>query len=191
MILAQRKVGRWDKRNLYYSDRQWETAWAGATAEWMQDSYLDVDQRATFFQVAYSSAPAMVMRSPGSGSKYPFTLRDADGQMLHGSHTYRLIVPPDAPANLFWALTIYNVTDGTMPETDQLLPSRNGFERTVKNADGSMEFWFGPARPDGVAETNFIKTVEGRAFLVCFRLYGADLAFYDQAWKLNDVVRVK
>jgi hypothetical protein len=129
----------------------------------------------------------------GSGSKYPFTLRDADGQILHGSHTYRLVVPPDAPANLFWVLTIYNITDGTMPETDQLLPSRNGFEKTVKNADGSMEFWFGPARPKCVAGTNFIKRVDGRDFLVCFRLYGADLAFYDETWKLklNDVETVK
>lgn len=61
MILALRQTGREDKRNLYYTDRQWERAWAGATADWMQDSYLDVNQRAGFFQYAYSSAPAMVM----------------------------------------------------------------------------------------------------------------------------------
>ncbi len=36
--------------------------WAGATSEWLQEGYL-VDQRAKYFQVAYSSAPAMVMVS--------------------------------------------------------------------------------------------------------------------------------
>lgn len=63
MILALRQLGRPDGRNLYYDDRQWERAWAGGTAEWMQESYLDVNQRAAFFQYAYSSAPAMVMRN--------------------------------------------------------------------------------------------------------------------------------
>ena len=57
MILALRRDSRPDKRNLYYKDRQYERAWAGATAEYMQESYLDVNQRATFFQYAYSSAP--------------------------------------------------------------------------------------------------------------------------------------
>jgi hypothetical protein len=65
MILANRQLGRPDGRQLYYDDRQWERAWAGGTAEFMQDNYLDVDQRAAFFQYAYSSAPAMVMRTIG------------------------------------------------------------------------------------------------------------------------------
>lgn len=39
MLPALRQLGRDDKRNLYYNDRQYETAWAGATADFMQDSY--------------------------------------------------------------------------------------------------------------------------------------------------------
>ncbi|WP_228533923.1 hypothetical protein [Nocardia sp. BSTN01] len=31
------------------------------------------------------------------------------------------------PAGVFWATTAYNITDGTMPETDQLLKSTNGY----------------------------------------------------------------
>jgi len=50
MILATRQLRRPDGRNLYYGDRQWERAWAGGTAEWLQESYLDVMQRACFFQ---------------------------------------------------------------------------------------------------------------------------------------------
>ena len=133
MILALRQLGRPDGRNLYYDDLQWERAWAGGTAEWMQESYLDVNQRAAFFQYAYSSAPAMVMRTTGAGSKYPFTARDADGAFLNGSNSYRLHLPPNPPAALFWAVTAYNVTDGTMPETPQLLPSINGFNDVAAN----------------------------------------------------------
>jgi hypothetical protein len=41
-IMATRQLGRPDGRNLYYKNRQWENVWAGATADWFQDSYLDI-----------------------------------------------------------------------------------------------------------------------------------------------------
>ena len=189
MILAQAQLGRDDQRDLYYPDRHWQTAWCGATAEWMQDSYLDINARARFFQYAYSSAPAMAIHSTGAGSKYPFSYRDADGDFLHGSHTYRLHLPPNPPAALFWAATAYNITDGTMPETDQLLPSTNGYYDIAKNDDGSIDLWFGPDQPDDVADAAFIKTVPGRNFLVAFRLYGTENTFYDQAWKPDDITK--
>ena len=191
MIMANRQLGRADGRNLYYKDRQFENVWAGATADWMQESYLDVDQRAAFFQIAYSSAPAMVMHTTGAGSKYPNAVRDKDGNFLNGSNTYKLRLPPDIPAGLFWAVTAYNITDGTMPETAQLLPSTNGYYNTPKQADGSIEIWFGPQKPDGVADTAFIQTIPRRNFLATVRLYGTGDAFYDQTWKPDDLVRVR
>lgn len=191
MIMANRQLGRSDGRNLYYKDRQYENVWAGATADWMQESYLDVDQRAGFFQIAYSSAPAMVMHTTGAGSKYPNAVRDKDGNFLNGSNTYKLRLPAPIPAGLFWAATAYNITDGTMPETKQLLPSTNGYYNTPKRADGSVELWFGPQKPDGVADSAFIQTVPGRNFLATVRLYGTEDAFYDQTWKPDDLVKVK
>jgi hypothetical protein len=191
MILATRQLGREDQRNTYYDDRQWEHAWSGATAEWMQESYLDLTVRSAFFQYAYSSAPAMVMHTTGAGSKYPYTIRDADGEFLNGSRTYRLHLPPDPPAGLFWAVTAYNVTDGTMPETEQALPSTNGYYDIPKNADGSLDLWLGPEQPAGVADSAFIQTIPGRAFVVALCLYGAEDAFYDQTWKPDDIVKVQ
>src|SRR5262245_19135211 len=131
MILATRQLGRPDGRNLYYKDRQYENVWAGATSEWLQSNYLDVNQRAGFFQIAFSSAPAMVMHTLGAGSKYPTTSRDANGEFLNGSNTYKLRLPPNAPSALFWAVTLYNITDGTMVETPQLMPSVNGLNEAV------------------------------------------------------------
>jgi hypothetical protein len=183
MILATRQLGRADGRNFYYDDRQWERAWAGGTAEWLQESYLDVMQRAAFFQYAYSSAPAMVMRTIGAGSKYPFTARDKEGRFLNGSNAYRLHLPAGIPAHLFWAVTAYNVVDGSMPETPQLLPSINGYNKVMKNADGSIDLFFGSSRPAAASETNWIQVIGGRDFLVALRLYGAEVAFYDQIWK--------
>ena len=191
MILALRQMGAPSGRTLYYDDRQYENAWSGVTSENFQESYLDIDQRASYYQYAYSSAPAMVMRTIGAGSKYPYTTRDADGEFLNGSNTYRLHLPPNPPAALFWAVTAYNITDGTMPETDQLLPSTNGYYDIPENEDGSIDIWFGPEQPDGVADSAFIKTVPGRDFLVALRLYGTGVEFYDQTWKPDDVVKVE
>jgi len=191
MILAMRQLGREDGRNLYYKDRKYETAWAGGTADWMQESYLDVNQRAGFFQYAYSSAPAMVMHTTGAGSKYPYTTRDAEGNFLKGANTYKLRLPPGIPAALFWAVTAYNVTDGTMPETSQLLPSTNGYYDIPKQPDGSIEIWFGPSKPQNVVDAAFIQTIPGRDFLVALRLYGAEDPFYDQTWKPDDIVKMR
>jgi hypothetical protein len=170
MILAYRQLGRADGRHRYYADRMYERAWAGATAEFMQKTYLDIDQRAAFFQYAYSSAPAMVMRTIGAGSKYPVANRDAEGNFLSGSNTYRLRLPANPPAALFWAVTAYNITDGTMPETPQLLPSINGYNKVEKNADGSIDIYFAPEKPADVAESNWIQTIAGRDFLSVLRL---------------------
>ncbi len=191
MILALRQKGRTDQRNLYYKDRQYERAWSAATAEFMQESYLDVDQRAAFFQYAYSSAPAMVMRTIGAGSKYPVTARDADGEFLNGSNNYKLHFPSGIPVKLFWAVTLYNVTDGTMPETPQLMPSINGFNNVEVNKDGSTDLYFGPSKPKGAPESNWIQSVDGRDFMTVIRLYGTGIEFFDQSWKPDDVVKIK
>jgi hypothetical protein len=191
MILASRQLGRPDGRQLYYKDRQYENVWAGATSDNFQQSYLDLDQRAGYYQIAFSSAPAMVMRTIGAGSKYPNTVRDANGEFLNGSNTYKLHLPPDPPAALFWAVTAYNITDGTMPETEQLLPSTNGFYDVPKNPDDSIDIWFAPKKPENVADSAFIQTVPGRNFIVALRLYGTGVGFFDQTWKPDDVVKVK
>jgi hypothetical protein len=129
MIFSMRVAGRADGADRYYTDRQYMNVWAGTDAQFFRPTYLDIDQRAGFFQYAYSSAPAMVNDIINHGSKYPATLRDGTGALLEGSSTYTLHLPAPIPALLFWAVTIYNPVDGTMPLTDQPFPSRNGLDK--------------------------------------------------------------
>lgn len=98
--------------------------------------------------------------------------------------------PPNPPAALFWAVTAYNITDGTMVETPQQMPSINGFNKVATNSDGSVDLWFGPSKPASASDSNFIQTVGGRNFLVALRLYGTGVEFFDQTWKPDDVVKV-
>ncbi len=149
MILARRQVGRDDQRQLYYKDRQWENSGreqpqSGCSTErWMPTS------------VRHSSrspipAPQLwLCIRPVPAQKYPYTSRDNTGKFLDGSNTYKLHLPPNPPAALFWAVTAYNITDGTMPETDQLLPSTNGYYNIPKNSDGSIDL--GSARTSRMA----------------------------------------
>jgi hypothetical protein len=60
-----------------------------------------------------------------------------------------------------------------MPETPQLLPSRNQYDKVKTAADGSVELWFAPKKPEGVDEKNWIQSIPGRAQFVAIRLYGA------------------
>lgn len=192
MIMAMRQLGRPDKRERYYEDRQYQNTWAAGTSEWLQDGYLDINQRACYFQIAFSSASAMVMRTLGAGSKYPFATQDAKGEFLDGSNTYRLHLPPNPPASLFWAVTAYNITDGTMTSAPQLLPSINSLDKSVSvNEDGSIDLWFGPTKPRAAPDTNWIQTVPDRHFLAAVRLYGTGVEFFDQSWKPDDLVREK
>jgi len=191
MIYANRIAPGFFLRAPYYDDRKYQNAWSGADANYNMPTFTDIDVRAQYFQYAYSSAPAMVVDLVGSGSKYPVTAWDANGDLLDGANTYKLRMPPNIPAALYWAVTLYNATDGTMPETPQLLPSRNQYDKVKTAADGSVELWFAPKKPEGVDEKNWIQSIPGRAQIIAIRLYGAGTEFYDQTWKPDDVVKVK
>jgi hypothetical protein len=40
-------------------------------------------------------------------------------------------------------------------------------------------------------ESNWVQTIEGRAFLVGLRIYGSGVEFFDQTWIPDDIVKLK
>jgi hypothetical protein len=52
-----------------------------------------------------------------------------------------------------------------------------------------VDIYLGPDQPGGVAETNWIQTLEGRNFMGVVRLYGTEVAFFDQTWRPGEMVK--
>ena len=65
------------------------------------------------------------------------------------------------------------------------------FGRTaVRNADGSVDIYFGPEAPEG-KESNWIQTVPGRGWFAMFRLYSPLQPWIDQSWRPGEIELVK
>ena len=78
-----------------------------------------------------------------------------------------------------------------MPETSQAFPGVNGYDNLRTNEDGSIDLYFGPTKPEGAPDANWIQTIDDRAFLVGLRIYGSGVEFFDQTWIPDDIVRVR
>ena len=174
-----------------YADRQFDEPFVGGSEVFEGDTFLNLDARTAFFRFAYSSSPGMVANFIGRGSKYPLTFKDAEGNFLMGQHTYKLRLPKGIPAENFWAVTAYDAESAAgVDKPDQPIPSINSQEELKWNADKSIDLYFGPNKPEGVAESNFIGTNRGKGFFVIIRLYSPGKEYFDKTWKPDDLVKL-
>jgi hypothetical protein len=136
-----------------------------------------VDGRGVMYHMAYFSPKVF-----GGGQFYLISINDRAGKPLEGNKTYRLKVPPNAPIEQYWSATAYD------RETHALIrgvsrPSLASNDTAVqKNADGSVDVYFGPTAPAG-KESNWVPTDPKRQFEVLFRLYGPKKALFEKMWK--------
>ena len=117
------------------------------------------------------------------------TIVDKDGNRSTAASTYRLNVPANAPVRLYWSATAYDRATHALIR-DMKWSSRSSFTPGLqKNADGSVDIYFGPKAPAG-KESNWVPTNADGKFEVLFRLYGPEKAFFDKTWKLPDIEKV-
>ena len=62
---------------------------------------------------------------------------------------YKLHVPPNIPAALFWSVTVYDPITGSGLDNGQPFPSINTMDSPVER-DGTTDFYFGPKSPGKV-----------------------------------------
>jgi hypothetical protein len=140
---------------LFYNDRRWENIFPG-NATFTASTFDYIDPRAAFFTLAYSTSPGMAVSMVDVGAKYPVTFVDANGDFLRGANNYKLNLPKDIPAALFWSVTVYDPVTGSGLDNGQPFPSINTMDKPVTSADGSTDILFGPASPgDG---KNWLRT---------------------------------
>jgi hypothetical protein len=125
----------------------------------------------------------------GPASFYVTALRDADGNQLNGTDTYKLNVPKDAPARDFWSAIAYSmISKGFIRDSERVGLSQKDIDGMVQNEDGSVDIYFAPKAPKG-QEANWIPT--GEDFFVMFRLYGPEDSAFDKSWQISNIEKVK
>lgn len=178
-----------DKETLIFPDRRWTTPFVGGSYEWLRNGGRNFDARTLFFYAATIDTPAMAVAMPGIGSQYAASNLDAMGKPFDGGKNYRLRVPANVPAKDFWSVVVYDTQTRSMLQTDQQFPSLSSEKSLQKNADGTVDVYFGPKPPAGKS-ANWIQTVPGKSWFTIFRLYGPLQPWFDKQWKLDDVVEV-
>jgi hypothetical protein len=143
------------------------------------------DPRARYTYEAICTSEVMTNPEPGRGMAYMAVFQDKNREWLKGEFSYRLRVPKDVPASLFWSAVCYDNRTRTLIETDQQHATVGlKTEGLIVNDDGSVDVFFGPESPGPEREVNWVKTIPGRGWFVYFRLYGVEQAFFDKTWQL-------
>jgi len=174
----------------YAGERNWKHIFFGDPTFHTPD-YMAIDQRSKYAFEAIGTAKSMVVAVPGQGSQYIGAYQDADGNWLSGENTYRIRLPKDVPANMFWSLTAYDNETRSLIQNDLGRPLVGSVHGAKANNDGSYDAYFGPELPDGVPEENWVQTKPGMGWFVYLRLYGPEEPYFDKTWIPGDAEKVK
>jgi hypothetical protein len=149
---------------------------------WEANGVLDVDARGIAF-FSFFCPPKKL----GKGQFYLVTFFDNGGQRLR--ETYRLRVPGDVPVSQFWSVTVYQqATCALIREVTR--PSIDSYDtKASRDADGSMDVYFGPKAPEG-REGNWMPTVAEEDWFPYFRFYGPQESLFTKNWRLPEIEKM-
>jgi len=174
----------------FYENTHWALPVDPSFIKAIDENYSDpniypVDSRGVGYSIAYFSAKHI-----GTGQFYLMSIMDDAKQPFSGAKTYRLHLPAGVPVKLYWSVTAYD------RETHALIKGVNRASRSSvspglqKNADGSVDVYFGPKAPAG-KESNWVPTDAQRGFELLARFYGPEKGFFEKTWKMGNVEEVK
>jgi hypothetical protein len=153
----------------------------GVTTFFADPNTYAVDGRAVSYSMAFFSAKHM-----GAGQFYLMTIADKAGNAFDGAANYKLNVPANPPVKLYWSVTVYDrATHALIRDLPHSSRASNS-AGLQKNADGSVDVFFGPKAPAGKG-ANWVPTSANGQFEVLFRFYGPEKALFDKTWVLPNV----
>jgi hypothetical protein len=173
----------------FYEGGHWALPARPAMLKGMQSFYADPDSYPTDDRGMTYSMAFFCPKRPAAGSYYLMATRNKAGQPLLGNATYRLTVPPGVPVRQYWSVTAYDrATHGLIRDVDRASRSSQ-IPELQKNADGSVDVFFGPKAQAG-KESNWVPTRADGDFEALFRFYGPEKTLFEKTWKLPDIEKV-
>jgi hypothetical protein len=174
----------------YFEGGHWHVPASPSVVEGLATGFANpkeypIDSRGVTYSIAYFSAKHL-----GAGQFYLMAIKDKDGKSLEGGSTYRLTVPANAPVKLYWSATAYDRATHTLIRHMKWASRSSQSPGLQKNADGSVDIYFGPKAPAG-KQPNWVPTSPDGQFEVLFRLYGPAKPLFDKTWELPDIVKTK
>ena len=172
----------------FFKDRKWSSLMPPGAVEtdfsYEHPNYFDYHARGALYYAIISS-----VKNYGAASFYLDLAETPDGQWLDGSKNYKLTMPAGVPVNDFWAITTYDLQ--TASYLRDLEPSSidSNMKGVKKNADGSVDIYFGPKAPKG-KKSNWLPTDPKRRFFLLARFYGPKTEILNGSFVLNDMERL-
>ena len=173
----------------YWKGVNWKIA-LGLDPTQRQKNYDQLDERAEWMYEAVTTSAGMVTTKPGHGSIYLASYADKDGDWLEGSKSYTLHVPANPPAKQFWSVAVYSWDTRTLIDNKQKRAAQSSRQDLIKNADGSIDLYYGPTAPKG-KEKNWVQTIPGQGWWVYLRFYAPTKAYFDKSWSIGDFEKAK
>ena len=172
----------------WWPDSQWCVPTPPITVptdfKWETPNYFGVDARGIALSQYFCPTAKL-----GTDSFYFGTFHDHSGKALEGQKTYRLHVPANVPVREFWSATVYSLKTSSFFLNATRLTLGSLDKDLRKNADGTVDIYFGPKPPAG-QESNWLYTQPGQKWFPWFRVYGPEKAIFDKSWRLPDIEMV-
>jgi hypothetical protein len=146
--------------------------------------HYPVDSRGLVYTYGYIGIKRL-----GTGQMYLINIKDKDGASYDGGKAYKLHVPPNVPVEQYWSVTVYDRETHALVKGMPRASRASNASDVQKNADGSVDIYFGPKAPEG-KESNWVPTDPARQFELMFRAYAPKKEFFDKVWKMPDVEKV-
>ena len=117
------------------------------------------------------------------------------GQGLDGSQTFTQTFPKDAlprsKTRYFWsAIVVDSVDYKVIPNSLNRFLLNKQSPLKFDDDDGSLTLAFGPTQPDGIPESNWVPTPQGKKYNVTYRFYGPTKDVTDGKYFPPPLVRI-